>query len=100
LRAPPPHFSLENPGLSPVKITYHSWLGEELGCSEEEVTLPPQVRTVGALINWLSTRSARYEAAFEFVEVVKVVVNQAYADDDHPVTDEDEILLMPPIAGG
>jgi molybdopterin converting factor small subunit len=32
--------------------------------------------------------------------VVKVAVNHAYVDNDHAVTDDDEVILFPPIAGG
>ena len=52
------------------------------------------------LINWLSGRGPQYEAAFEFIEVIKVVVNQTCVVNDHPVKDEDEVIFIPPIAGG
>ena len=83
-----------------MKIVYYSWLVDEVGCEEEEVTLPPDVTNVGMLIDWLSTRGPQYEKAFKFIEVVKVMVNQAYAHDDQPLKDDDEVMLMPPIAGG
>ena len=83
-----------------MKIVYYSWLVDEVGCEEEEVTLPPDVTNVGMLIDWLSARGPQYEKAFKFIEVVKVMVNQAYAHDDQPLKDDDEVMLMPPIAGG
>jgi molybdopterin synthase sulfur carrier subunit len=83
-----------------VKITYQSWLGKELGCGEEEIALPPGVNNVGMLLAWLATRGPRYEDAFQFVEVVKVVVNRAYATEDQPVGNDDDVILIPPIAGG
>lgn len=83
-----------------MKIVYQSWLGKEIGIGEEELKLPPEVADVGMLLEWLARRGPNYENAFEFVEVVKVIVNQAYAGEDHPVSDDDEVILMPPIAGG
>ena len=83
-----------------MKITYFAWLREKVGLDEEEVTLPPDVTTVGKLINWLAGRSPQFEDAFEFVEVAKVVVNQTYVDNDQPVKNEDEVIFIPPIAGG
>jgi sulfur-carrier protein len=83
-----------------VKIRYHAWLKDKLGCGEEEVTLPAEVTNVGTLIEWLSRRGPRYEEAFEFIEVSKVAVNQAYAANDHVVEDGDEVAFFPPIAGG
>ena len=83
-----------------MKLKYFAWLKDEVGCEEEEITLPVEINTVGGLINWLSQRSPRYEQAFEFIDVVKVVVNQAYVEYDHPIKNDDEAIFMPPIAGG
>ena len=83
-----------------MKITYTAWLRDTLGISEETVELPAEVANVGLLIDWLSQRDGRYEEAFEFIEVVKVAVNHVYVDNDHAVTDADDVILFPPIAGG
>jgi molybdopterin synthase sulfur carrier subunit len=83
-----------------VKIKYFAWLGEKVGCAEEEISLPAKVKNVGMLINWLSVRGPRYEEAFEFIEVIKVVVNQTYVHNDQVVSDDDEVIFIPPIAGG
>ena len=52
------------------------------------------------LLDWLPTRDERSRSAFEYIDVVLVSVNLRYADRDHPVHDEDEVILAPPIAGG
>lgn len=83
-----------------MKIKYFAWLKDMVGCDEEEITLPTEVNNVGMLINWLSRRGPQYEEAFEFIEVSKVAVNRAYVQNDHPVTDSDEVIFFPPIAGG
>ncbi len=83
-----------------MKITYFAWFKDKIGCGEEEVRLPDGVSNVGQLINWLAGRGPRYEDAFEFIEVVKVVVNQLLVENDHPVKDTDEVIFIPPIAGG
>ena len=83
-----------------MKIKYFAWLKEKVGCAEEELTLPAEVATVGMLIDWLSTRGPKYEDAFEFIEVSKVAVNEAYALNDQPIKNDDEIIFFPPIAGG
>ena len=83
-----------------MKITYTAWLRDSLGISEEIVALPAEVTNVGLLIDWLGHRDARYGKAFEFIETVKVAVNQVYVDSEHAVTDDDEVILFPPIAGG
>ena len=83
-----------------MKINYFAWLKDKVGCEEEEVILPADVTNVGQLINWLSGRGPEYEDAFEFIEVIKVVVNQACATNDLAVKDDDEVIFIPPIAGG
>lgn len=83
-----------------MKITYFAWLRDAVGVDAEIVTLPADVNNVGMLINWLGGRGPKYEQAFEFIEIVKVAVNQEYVDNDHPVSDDDEVVLFPPIAGG
>ncbi len=83
-----------------MKITYTAWLKDRVGIDEEIVTLPADVTNVGMLLNWLSRRGQQYERAFEFIEVVKVAVNQVYVENDHTVIDDDEVILFPPIAGG
>jgi molybdopterin synthase sulfur carrier subunit len=83
-----------------MKIKYFAWLKDKVGLEEEVVTLPADVKTVGMLVDWLSKRGQNYETAFEFIEVVKVAVNQACVDNTHPVNNNDEVIFFPPIAGG
>lgn len=83
-----------------MKLKYYAWLRDSMGCDSEEIALPPRIRTVGMLLDWLPTRGERYQRAFEYVDVVLVSVNSHYAERDHPVCDEDEVILAPPIAGG
>jgi molybdopterin synthase sulfur carrier subunit len=83
-----------------MKIIYSAWFKDAVGCEEEEITLPDGVRNVGQLIDWLAGRGPRYESAFEFVEVIKVVVNKVLVRNDHSVSDDDEVTFVPPIGGG
>ena len=83
-----------------MKITYSAWLKDTVGIDEEIVALPDDVTNVGMLIDWLGSRGPAHTRAFEFIEVVKVAVNQVYVDNDYAVTDTDEVILFPPIAGG
>lgn len=83
-----------------MNIRYFAWLRDKVGCEEEEITLPAEITNVGMLIEWLSRREPRYEKAFEFIEVSKVAVNHVCVQNDQPITDDDEIVFFPPIAGG
>lgn len=84
----------------PMKIKYFAWLKDKVGYEEEEITLPSGITNVGQLLNWLASRGPQYEEAFEFIEVIKVVVNQTYVLNDQSIKDSDEVILIPPIAGG
>ncbi len=83
-----------------MKIIYFAWIKDKVGCEAEEISLPAEITNVGMLINWLSRRGPQYEDAFEFIEVIKVVVNQMVVLNDHPLKDDDEVIFIPPIAGG
>jgi molybdopterin converting factor small subunit len=62
--------------------------------------LPAETANVGMLIDWMATSGLQYEAAFEFIKVRKMAVNQAYAMNHQPIENGDEIIFFPPIAGG
>jgi molybdopterin synthase sulfur carrier subunit len=83
-----------------MKLKYYAWLRSSMGCESEDIVLPDRIRTVGMLLDWLPSLGERYQRAFEYIDVVLVSVNSHYAERDHPVCDEDEVILAPPIAGG
>lgn len=83
-----------------MKLLYFAWLRGRLGLSEEEVTPPPEVRDVAALLAWLPGRGANYAAAFANPAVIRVAVNQTYAKPHQPIAASDEIALFPPVTGG
>lgn len=83
-----------------MQLKYFAWLRDSMGCDAEEIALPQQIKTVGMLLDWLPTQGERFSRAFEYIDVVMVSVNLHHAGRDHPVRDEDEVILAPPIAGG
>jgi sulfur-carrier protein len=83
-----------------MNLRYAAWLRDSMGCASEHIVLPNEVKNVGMLLDWLPTRDERSKSAFEYIDVVLVSVNRHYADRDHPVHDEDEVIFAPPIAGG
>ncbi len=83
-----------------TRILYFASLREKIGLASEEVSLPPEVSTVGELIAWLKGRGPRYADALGDPRVVKAAVNQDYAGMEQRVEDQDEIALFPPVTGG
>lgn len=83
-----------------MKLRYFAWVRERVGCSEEEIPLPPDVRDVAGLLNWLRSRGPGFADALAQEGVIRAAVNLAHARPDHPVTDDDEVALFPPVTGG
>jgi molybdopterin synthase sulfur carrier subunit len=85
---------------APLTILYFAWLRERTGTSEESVTLPAEVRTVGDLIAWLAERSPGHASAFANRRTVRCAVNQDFADPSARVGPGDEVAFFPPVTGG
>ncbi|HEY3911628.1 MAG TPA: molybdopterin converting factor subunit 1 [Stellaceae bacterium] len=83
-----------------MKILYFAWLRARIGCAEEEVRLPPQVRDVAGMLDWLRSRGGGRAEALQNPAIVHVAVNQDYVDLDHPVREGDEVAIFPPVTGG
>jgi molybdopterin converting factor subunit 1 len=85
---------------APLTILYFAWLRERTGMSQESLTLPAAIRTVGDLIAWLTERSPGHARAFANRRTVRCAVNQDFAGPDAPVRPGDEVAFFPPVTGG
>lgn len=83
-----------------INVLYFAWLRGKTGTDEERLELPADVDSVQGLIDWLKGRSAGHAAALDNGSVVRVAVNQEYAQPDHPVKAGDEVAFFPPVTGG
>ena len=83
-----------------MQLVYFSWIRERIGTSEESLTLPETVHTLGELTDWLESRGEGYAAAFADRNLVRAAVNLEYAGPDQPVADSDEVAFFPPVTGG
>ena len=83
-----------------VTLLYFASLRERLGCSREQVALPPDAPTVSALVDQLRNRDERWSEAFAPGQRWRVAVNQQMADLATPVKPGDEIAFFPPVTGG
>ena len=83
-----------------MKVLYFAWLKAKTGVSEQEIAPPPEVTTVGALLDWLKGQGPGHAEALADLSVVKVAVNQEYARPGDPVRPGDEVALFPPVTGG
>lgn len=83
-----------------MKILYFAWLRERLNLSEEEVSPPPDVVTVGDLIQWLRSRNEAAELAMQKPELVRAAVDAKIVDHGAVVTGAKVVALFPPMTGG
>jgi molybdopterin synthase sulfur carrier subunit len=85
---------------APVKLLYFAWVRQKVGRSEEDLTPPPSVTSVFALIEFLKARGENYQAAFHDLKALRVAVNQQHCGFDTAVSPNDEIAFFPPVTGG
>ncbi len=83
-----------------MKVLYFAWLRDKAGLSEREVSPPPEVATVGALMDWLAAGDAGQADAFADRAAVRCAVNREFAEFDAPIAPGDEIAFFPPVTGG
>jgi molybdopterin synthase sulfur carrier subunit len=83
-----------------VNILYFAWVRQKIGRAGEEVSPPPEVTTVAALVDWLAAQSPGHADAFANRRTIRCAVNQEFATPDQVVKPGDEIAFFPPVTGG
>ena len=83
-----------------MKLVYFAWVRERVGRSDEIVTPPADVRTVGDLIGWLQGRGEEYAYAFENGPHIRAAINRRHVRHDAPLGDAQEVAFFPPMTGG
>jgi molybdopterin synthase sulfur carrier subunit len=83
-----------------MRALYFAWVRERIGRAEEELSPPPEVATVGELIDWLKTRDETYALAFENATVIRAAIDKAHAHHDAAIAGAREIAFFPPMTGG
>ncbi len=79
-----------------VQILYFASVREALGRGSDELSLPDGARVSDAL-SWLGAQSTAVAA---LLPTVRVAINRRFGSLDDPLSDGDELVLVPPISGG
>ncbi|MBP1689662.1 MAG: molybdopterin converting factor, subunit 1 [Deltaproteobacteria bacterium] len=77
-----------------VRVLFFAYLRERCGVREATIQLP-EGATVADLWCALLARYDRLPA-----EAPRFAVNRLYVDKAHPLHDDDELALIPPVSGG
>lgn len=77
-----------------VRVLFFAHLRERFGVREITVGLPEPARVEDL---WQAL-CQRYEGLAS--ERLRFALNQAYVDNTHPLRDNDELALIPPVSGG
>ncbi len=83
-----------------MEVLYFAWLRSKTGIAQETVSPPAEIDTVAKLLEWLKERSPRHAEALGDLSVVRVAVNEEYAEPGAAVSSDDEVALFPPVTGG
>ncbi|WP_055045376.1 MoaD/ThiS family protein [Devosia sp. A16] len=83
-----------------MKIRYFAWLRERLNRSEEDVSPPPEVVTVGDLIQWLRDRDEAADLAMQKPNLIKAALDTEIVPHSTPIGGAKVIALFPPMTGG
>lgn len=83
-----------------MKLLYFAWMRQRIGSGGETLTKTDDLQNVADLVHHLAARGPGYAAAFADPALIKVAINQDYADFESPIADGDEIAFFPPVTGG
>ena len=83
-----------------IQLRFFASIREALGASQETVTLPPGITTVGELRGFLRERGEAWAAALAPGRSLRMACNQLMADEATPLTDGCEVAFFPPVTGG
>lgn len=91
---------IENSSTIPIRVVFLARLREEFGRAVEDIALPAEVATVGALRAWLAARGEPWARELAPGRAVRIAVNHDVVDADAAVGSGDEIAFFPPVTGG
>lgn len=83
-----------------MKAVYFAWVRERIGATDEEISPPASVSTVGDLIAWLSARGENYARAFEKSAAIRAALDRKHVKHDARIAGAREIAFFPPMTGG
>lgn len=82
-----------------ARFLFFATVREKVGQAMMELPLPPEVTTVGAMLDHLRRQGDPLATALTGSHL-RVAVNQVHARPEDPVSDRDDVAIFPPVSGG
>jgi len=86
-----------------VQIRFFARVRERLGCSEETLSLPPEITTVGEVRQWLIKRGGVWAETLAKGNNIRMAYQHVMCDESEKILNSDlthEIAFFPPVTGG
>jgi molybdopterin synthase sulfur carrier subunit len=83
-----------------IELRYFAAVREALGCAQETLELPEDVRSVTALRALLRSRGEVWAATLAEGRAVRIAFNHVMTDVDETLGDGCEVAFFPPVTGG
>lgn len=83
-----------------IELRFFASLREALGVSQESVSLPDNVTTVGDVRDFLVARGGIWAEALAPQKVLRMAYNQNMSDPGTALTAGCEVAFFPPVTGG
>ncbi len=83
-----------------IELRFFASLREILGVSQERLSLPPDVTTVGQLRQFLESRGGVWAEALAQTRALRTAFNHALCDSNTTLVAGCEVAFFPPVTGG
>lgn len=83
-----------------ITLRFFASVREQLGTSQETLTLPAGVATVGALRHYLQQRGGVWAGALADDKPLRMAFNHGMCGPDMAIADGGEVAFFPPVTGG
>lgn len=83
-----------------IQLRFFASVREALGVSQESVTVPADVTTVGGVRAFLQQRGGVWAEALADKRSLRMAYDQEMTDAATPIKDGGEVAFFPPVTGG
>ena len=83
-----------------MKVLYFAKVREAIGLSEENIDLPPDVKTVDDFLNYMISKDKKYDFALNNKDAIHIACDEEHVNKDFILNNTKEIAIFPPVTGG